>query len=52
MKMAIEEVERLIVSHPELPIKNPEVLIASFLQSATSIYIHESIGRENKPETD
>jgi len=48
MKMALEEVERLIINHPELEIKNPEILVSAFLESATKIYIHETPPNEGE----
>ena len=48
MKMALEEVERLMINHPELKIESPEILVSAFLQSATQIYIHETPQNEDK----
>lgn len=48
MKIALEEVERLVINHPELKIENPELLVSAFLQSATQIYIHETPGNEDQ----
>ena len=51
MRMAVEEVTRLVNHHPEVHIQNHEVLIASFLQSATQIYLHE-LQHHNKATDD
>ena len=48
MKNAFEDVEKLLASHPNLTIKNPETLIAAFVESATKLYIHEQAERESK----
>jgi hypothetical protein len=50
LKMAVEEVQRLSVNHPELDIQNHELLISSFLQSATQIYLYEKSKEESSDE--
>ena len=42
MKTALDHVEKLL-QNSSLEIKQPEILIAAFLESATQLYLHEQM---------